>query len=225
MKYEENNSGWIKKQKDKNILKDNYAYETRITSLKRLISSDLPTYNYVFLSYNEFMQYTHIKQYYKTKIVVRACPNDETKYQRYTEIGKSYRYVKDILEQKISKELRDKYTIVINEYDPAKYCGVIISKPDILLIELVSEPNLENLCHGKTIPWSATFEQEKLQGYKKMKYHNVKDQKIKQILWDIVKKISNNNIENYYNITPRLGYFEFVISKKTKKLKFIDYKL
>ena len=104
MKYEENNSEWIKKQIKNKILSKNNN-ETRIKSIKRLIESKLPTYDYFFLKYDEFMQEEKIKEIYNQykSVVIRACPTDESKYNRYTEISKSYIEVKKILEQKISK--------------------------------------------------------------------------------------------------------------------------
>ena len=110
------------------------------------------------------------------------------------------------------------YDILVNDYEPAGYCGVIISKPDSLIIEMAKEPNLERLCHGEIVPWSA--ELSYTHHTPLMIYKNVESKDIRNIMYEVVKSISR--IEPIYlpELHPAQGYYEFVI---TDKLKFIDY--
>ena len=44
------------------------------------------------------------------------------------------------------------YRVIVNEYDPARYCGVVISAPGSLVIEMVQELNLRTSATGAPFP-------------------------------------------------------------------------
>jgi len=221
MKYEENMSGWRNALKDENLKTHQSNNELKLTSIKRLINSGLPTYEFYFLNASEVLFGNKAKEIYdifNETVVVRACPKIKG-LQRYTLINKPLNEIQDFL-----KNIHDKenYTITFNEYDPALYSGVISSDKNKLIIELVKDENLENLCHGHITPHSAIFSKD-VHGYRKMNYINEVPINIKKIMWNIIKLISKNNNANIPEFFPKQGYFEFVISKKYKCVKFVDY--
>jgi len=233
MVYEKNMSGWRKALADIGVeLKYNFQESNRIKEIKTLLKSGLPTYQY-----HDFLEKDlEIKKFYEkygNQVVVRAVPTDK-KFQRYTFIGEPFRTTKENLKEKIQESERKNYQVIVNEYDPAEYCGVIISNKEGLVIDLVKEPNLENLCHGHVIPWSAEFKQKYPYSFKRMYFSNIKDDQrnnqindqVKKLMWSVIKSISKFSLSDggipYFE--PKKGYFEFVFSKKNGKLKFIDYR-
>ena len=229
MAYEENMAGWQKALKDAN-LPHQEVKEDRIKDLQRIVESGLPTYDYYFFSLDQFYlgEAKFIFAKYE-QVVVRAVPQNSN-LSRFTLIGKSEEEVKSILQERILPDKRKDYKIVLNEYDPAEYCGVMISQPDQLIIEMVKEPNLENLCHGHVTPWHGEFKSYPFERYRKMYYINVEATDVREKMWLVVRSICASNESddckesNIPDYQPRLGYFEFAISQRDGKLRFIDYK-
>ena len=228
IKHEENMLGWRRAAQSKGI-KLNATIETnRIEELQKLMQTNLPTYDYHIMSLTEFYKNPNkIKDLFKKyndQIVIRAIPLNNCN-QRLTSIGKTLEETISEFTHKISQNNIKNYQIVINSYDPAKYCGVIISNPHSLTIEMVEEPNLENICHGHVIPWSAEFNPEFIGAPRLMRYRNIKSEKIREIMWNVIKSISTLKHDvGLPMYKPRQGYFEFVISQKNNQLKFIDYR-
>jgi hypothetical protein len=219
MEYQKNMTGWNQALIDQGIKSDS---ENRLNGLMNLIESGLPTYRYHFFTLDEFINNSKEVYLKYNSVVVRAIPKITGPLARFTRISESLDDTINFLMKEINPVDKSKYTIVVNEYDPAEYCGVIISNNKKLTIEMVKEPNLEKLCHGQSIPWSAFFTEN--YSFRKMDYLNVNNETIKQKMWQVIKSISdvyyNSNIPQY---DPKKGYFEFVLSKK-KGIRFIDYK-
>jgi hypothetical protein len=164
-----------------------------------------------------------IFEMYYNSVVVRAVPTAEGK-QRFTLIDQPLKEVIEELKAKVPEESVSDYLVVLNEYDPSQYCGVVVSDNERLVIEMVEEPNLENLCHGKVIPWSAEFKKG-YNSFGRMEFKNVEGDKIKEKMWNVVKRLSTVEQEGGIpHYEPRKGYFEFVYSQKDGSLRFIDYK-
>jgi len=228
MTYEENMSGWECALGAIGRRSLAGRQESRIESLNRLSCSGLPTFEHHHLSFDRFLSdegnVRKLYGLYQDSVVIRACPT-AAGLSRYTFIAKDYEQVKSELEKNILSRYRDKYTVILNEYDPAQYCGVIISSAEGLCIEMVAEPNLEGLCHGHVTPWSAQFSQRVPYRFSRMEYCNVGDESIRQVMWSVVKglceKKDTGGVVPLYR--PRQGYFEFVISARTGCLRFVDY--
>lgn len=229
MKYEENLSGWAKAIEENRIsLNVEPLKEDRLSELRGLIQSGLPTFDYHFFKLSTFLSDENsvkkIYRQYEGHVVVRVIPTD-IRFQRITIIDKSLEACYQLLEKKIEKHAISHYNVVINEYDPAKYAGIVISSPERLIIEMVDDVDLERLSHGHVVPWLAEFAEHFPYSFRKMIYYGNIDDEIKKIMWFIVKyfcsvEYDDNSIPKFI---PRVGDFEFVISKKTGTLRFVDY--
>lgn len=230
MKYEDNISGWLRAIEDNRIqFTAESIKEDRLSELKHLIQSGLPTFKYYFFKLSFFLSDKHsIKRIYQKfdgHIVIRVIPTDN-RYQRLTIIDKTLEGCYRLLAKKIERKAIPYYNVVINEYDPALYAGVVISSPERLIIEMVEDVDLEKLSHGHIVPWHAEFAEHFPYSFRKMVYYgNVADE-IKEIMWFIVKSLSSvycdgNSIPRFI---PRVGDFEFLISRRTGTLRFVDYK-
>ncbi|MEW6054247.1 MAG: hypothetical protein AB1552_10750 [Nitrospirota bacterium] len=130
----------------------------------------------------------------------------------------------------MAKKIEDKampyYNVVINEYDPAQYAGVIISWPERLIIEMVADVDLEKLSHSRIVPWHAEFAEHFPYSFRKMIYNENINHDIKEIMWGVIKSISSVEYDGYSipRFIPMVGDFEFVISKRSGTLRFVDYK-
>ncbi len=225
----ENLSAWLFKAKEFGIDLESFnIYEDKLTEIADLIRSGLPTYAYHIYPLLDFFLHTDrimpIFEKYNNLVVVRAVPISR-KYQRYTAIGKTYEQSKIFLLENISKETIEQYKVIINEYDSAACCGVVISAPSRLIIEIVEEKNLEKLCHGHITPWHGEF-LKKFYRFRKMHYIGNIPQQIKEKMWIVVKQLSavSYNDGCIPSFTPKLGDFEFVFSQRDNSLKFIEYK-
>jgi hypothetical protein len=230
MRYVENMSGWTKALQDHRIKTKTFIFqEDRLSEIMSLIRSGLPTFEYhilslpAFLSKKAFVQ--KIFKRYEGRVVIRAIPFD-SKYQRFTLINKTYEVCKKLLHDKVDKQLLRYYKITINEYDPAAYSGVVISAPSRLIIEMVAEPDLEGLSHGRSVPWHAEFLEYFPYTFRKMVFYGSVEQSIKEKMWQIVQLLSSVNDSDgaIPNVVPMIGDFEFVISKKAGAIKFVDFK-
>ncbi len=235
MAYEGNMTGWLKALEDCSIdLEFGKKTKSKLAQLKVLIRSGLPTYDFYFFNLNDLFnpkgfdkKLVEVYNIYNQNIVARLVSKDGS--VRITSIGRSLEenltFFKRKLKLKDYNEEVSSYVLIINEYDPAQYCGVIISDKERLVIEMVEDDNLEKLCHGHVIPWSAEFKEELPFQFKKMVYYNVEDIKIRNLMWQVVKSISEEKLRigNNQRYEPKFGYFEFVISKKNGGLKFVDY--
>ncbi|MDO8555727.1 MAG: hypothetical protein Q7R96_00960 [Nanoarchaeota archaeon] len=224
MRYQNNFSGWRNALHDAGLVGIVAASDDRIAHLQHLMQSGLPTYDYTFFSLQDFSLGKGAQEVYGRydhHVVVRVCPQNEG-LPRFTFIDEPYSVVRKVLQEKVKDPAV--YTAVINEYDPARYCGVIHALQDKAYVELVREPNLEGLCRGISVPWSAEFKADFPYGFSRMVYHNVEDECIRRIMWSVVKSLidkSDSGEIPCYHLAP--GYLEFVISEKTGRLFFVDY--
>ena len=225
MKYEENMGGWQKSVRDVGLDIRFNIEDNRLEGLRGWENMGLPTYP--VHTFDLHQVYSYVDEFknmfskYGGSVVLRAIPQSKDK-QRYTLINKTLEEV--VVTLKGHGLGNSDYIVTVNEYDPAKYCGVIMSDNDGLIIEMVEEPNLENLCHGKVIPCGADFKKG-FYGFGRMNFYNVKDDEERIILWETVKRISSVSQEgNIPNFEPMKGYFEFVYSNRDGALRFIDYK-
>jgi hypothetical protein len=229
MAYEDNFSGWQRALEDNKIKIKTFLEEDKITAINRLIKTGLPTYEYYFIKLKEIYEdESKLQELYEKflgMIVVRAC-SEEKRLQRYTIIGKDVKSIIKYFKSKIENSETESYVIIVNEYDPAKFCGIVISEPEKAVIELVKEPNLEKLSHGQTTPYSAEFSKRNLShSLNKITYLNVESPEIKKIIEEVIKYLCKGNLSGgIHEMSPMQGYFEFVISQKTNELKFIDYR-
>ena len=141
MRYEENISGWLRAIEDNRIpFTTETIKEDRLSELKHLMQSGLPTFDYYIVKLSSFLSDKHsikkIYQKYDGHVVIRVIPSDN-RYQRLTIIDKTLEDCCQLLAKKIEREAIPYYNIVINEYDPARYSGVIISSPERLIIEKI----------------------------------------------------------------------------------------
>ena len=228
-KYEQNMSGWRAALNDLGLESTpTYVSEDRLTTLERLTLSSLPTYQIHKLTPKEFTTTNEPNQIYRSLdhlVVCRIIPKNNS-HQRITLIGKT---LEDAIKEskRINPSNSNTYTIVLNEYDSASYCGVVISNEDHLTIEMVQEPNLENLCHGKVTPYSAQFMCQFPNQIKRMHHLNKVPIPARKKMWQVVKSLStitNQNEQQLPHYEPMQGYFEFVFSQKDDSLKFIDYR-
>jgi hypothetical protein len=237
MDYEDNMSGWRKALQRLGVktlgFEESMINESKLESIARLEKSNLPRYEHYLFELSDLYvnqcknnsDLIAIARDYEG-LVMRAIPK-QAEHQRITCINKNLEEARTYFSEKANGKI-DAYYLLVNEYDPAKYCGIVISKPNKLIIDMVEDENLEKLAHGKVIPWSAQFS-ENLHGFYQMQYLNVNNRdvngiEIRKRMWGVVKYLSDCSFGDggIPKFKPRQGYFEYVISKRSGEMKFVD---
>ena len=172
--YQENMSGWVRALRDAGLhLPLGTLQEDRLAEIENLKASGLPIYDYHLFPLEDFLEngdgMRHLFDHYGGQVVVRAAALGG-RHQRLTRIGEDWATCCRCFREAIPVRLYGAYRVIVNEYDPARYCGVVISAPGSLVIEMVQELNLENLSHGRAIPWQAFFGPRFGAAYRAMSY-------------------------------------------------------
>lgn len=200
-------SGWIVKARDLGI--DLKQFKTdKLADYQRLRESGLPTWDDFQTKYTEFNPDNKNLMKFLNKhgmFVVRGVPNT-SKLGRVSKRGVScFQECSDFLQGEIKSRNKKLYSVLLTEWEPTSYGGIVISTPNKLLIE-VGE-NLDEVEHGQVTPttgWLNDFG---------MKY-TTNDTELRRLMWDALKPVKNLE-----------GYFEFVVTEKDRDIKFIDYKV
>lgn len=228
--YQANMSGWVQALNESGIdLALGELKEDRLTEIEALQKSGLPTYDYHLFMFEDFLSHPETLQNlyrrYEGQVVVRAASLGG-RHQRLTLIGKDWDACRDVFLKSIPAALSDVYRVIVNEYDPARFCGVVISAPEGLVIEMIEEPNLENLSHGRVTPWQGFFAPVFGAGCPTMTYAPGVAAEIRSRMWQVVRRLSAeiSNQGALPHFVPQVGDFEFVFSRRNDALRFIDCK-
>ncbi|KAA5604816.1 hypothetical protein F1188_14500 [Roseospira marina] len=196
--------------------------ENRLAEIRHLVASGLPTYRFHVVPLHDFQTdatgMAALFARYGDAVVVRAVPGDRHG-QRLTRIGARYDTCRAAF-----ADLEPSYSVIVNEYDPARYCGIAVTVDSGLLIEMVAEANLEGLAHGRAIPWHARFAGYAPGSSPLLRSPPGTPEAVRARMWRAVLALSVRNADDgaLPHFVPRTGYFEFVFSARTDSLRFID---
>jgi len=166
--------------------------DNRLERIKRLSTSGLPVYDYHFCTVGDKHILNEMYNKYNKHIVMRVFVG----VARYTFID----YHPDKL-----NIFDNSCLVIVNVYDPAKYCGAIIKpKSGEVTIEMTQDSNLEALSHGEIVPYNGQL----INGV--MRYTIDTPIKVRCLMWSVIRSLKQ-----------RIGYYEFCISDK---LRFLDIK-
>lgn len=229
MAYQRNMSGWLAALRDEGLSKGRLPLlEDRIGDVRRLMESGLPTYEHSIMPLSRYLSSSAVERLYgkhRNRMVCRVVPLTDS-LQRMTLIDTPLEEARRSLSLAIGPRLRRSFMVILNEYDPASYVGILISAEERLLVEVEAAPNLESLAHGQAIPWSAVFECGRFFRVRHMRYYGFVPVEVRKVMWRAVRLVSEQREGSVGlpNFVPRQGYFEFVLSEQTGALRFIDYK-
>ncbi len=182
-------------------------HSDKLEDNQRLEESGLPVWNKFKVPYREFHKNNpQLMEFFSKyeQFLIRAIPNT-SELNRFSNLGVSdFKECLDFLRKGVNPKHADSYSVLMTEWEPTEYGGIIISRPNSRIIEISKE--LDELEHGQVTP---------VTGYSNglgMKY-TTEDTELRQLMWNSLKYVKGLE-----------GYFEFVITEKDRSIKFIDYK-
>lgn len=204
-------------------------HSDKLQDYKRLKESGLPTFDDFIIQYKDFnkrnLSLENFLAIYES-FVIRAIPNTKDLPRRYKIGVHSFEECQEFLAKNVPSGKEDKYSVFLTEHEPTNLAGVIISRPQDVLIE-VAQSGLDELSHGKVTPSVGHFAQHYYNHFKSMRY-NTKDMAQRQLMWralQYLRKDLSSDSDLFTNTEFLKGYFEFVVTEKTSKIKFLDYKI
>lgn len=223
-------SDWIIEMKKAELEDSADSFHSeKLQDYSRLKQSGLPLSEDFIVPFEKFNRGNKNLERFLAKyesFVIRAIPKTPELRRRY-EIGvHNFNDCQIFLNKNVSEENKKKYSIFLTEYEPTGWSGTIISRPNDLLIE-VSQSALDKLSHGEVTPVGGHFAHHGLNHFKSMRY-NTKNIQEREIMWDALQYLRINSPTDS-NLSPNIdfmkGYFEFIRTKKTKRIKFLDFKI
>lgn len=204
-------------------------HSEKFQDYKRLKESGLPIFDDFIVLFNQFKKENENLREFLSKykgFVIRAIPNTRELPRRY-KIGVSdFDGCQKFLEQTILPQHKEKYSILLTEHEPTDWAGIIISRQNNVLIE-VAQSGLDELSGGKVIPSGGYFAYHDFKPFQSMKY-NTENIKEMELMWGALQYL-RKDLSSDLNLLPNInfikGYFEFVKTKKTNKIKFLDFKI
>lgn len=182
-------------------------HSDKLQDRQRLRASGLPCWDEIKIPYscfdgknNELGQF--LARY--NLFIVKAIPKT-SKLPRESKRGvASLEQCLNFLADKINPENTNLYSVVLSEWRPTKYGGIIISDLERAKIDIGEQ--LDELEHGLAVPTTGVWDG------RSMKY-TTNDSELKRIMW-----------KTFRYVRALRGYFEFVITGENET-KFVDYKL
>ncbi|MFA5173756.1 MAG: hypothetical protein WC438_01085 [Candidatus Pacearchaeota archaeon] len=215
-------SDWILSARKQGINDLNDFDTNKIKDYQRLKDFGLPVFDDFLCSSIKFSDKNKglmkfLEKY--SSFVIRAIPNSPNSPRRHKVGVHSFEECLDFLNE---INARKSYNILLTEHEPTNKGGIIISKISELIIELGK--NIEILEHGGD-PTTSWFIDLTKPGYlrdKIIEYRKASEID-KQILNRALNYIDLN--QTPFNSRFMRGYFEFVVTSKNNKIRFLDYKI
>ena len=223
-------SDWIielEKAGLKNLAKK--LHSEKLTDYKRLKESGLPIFYDFEVPYINFNDKNIELLLFLSKFpefVIRAIPKTKDLPRRYKIGVKTFGDCVSFLDSVVDQNNKEIYSVLITDYEPSKFGGVIISRKNDLIIEIGENCNVDDLAHGKITPVGGIYKEHSFNHFKSMKY-NTENETHRKLMWRVLDFLRNEVVsdsEINTGIEFTLGYFEFVITV-SDKVKFLDYKL
>jgi len=201
----------------------------KLQDYRRLKKSGLPIFDDLIVPYQQFngenkRLMDFLARY--NNLVVRAIPNTKSLPRRYKIGIHSFEECQDFLAQVIKGGDEKKYSVLITEHEPTNWAGIIISRPEDVLIE-VAKSGLDELSHGSIIPSAGHFTFHHGNHFRSMGYYNA-DGSQRGLIWQALQYLRRDT-QNDSDVFPAIdfmgGYFEFVVTEKTGRIKFLDFKV
>ena len=183
-------------------------YSSKSKDNQRLRESGLPAWDEIEFPYRDFNENNPALMEFFSKynqFLIRALPN-ASGLNKFSDIGIFKEQCFEFLRKGIRPKDIDHYSIILTQWEPTEFGGIIVSKPGEVTIEM--DRDLDKLEHCQVIPMMAGHSNGL-----SMKY-TTKDTELRQLMWNVVRYV--RGLE---------GYFEFVITKRGRRIKFIDYKI
>ena len=103
--------------------------------------------------------------------------------------------------------------------------GIIISRNNDVLIE-VAKGNLDILAHGQVTPVGGHLARCGNDHFRRMRYSTT-GRSQRELMWNALQLLKTNQRQEDFipDLDFMKGYFEFVVTEKGGKIKFLDYKV
>ena len=204
-------------------------HSEKLQDYERLKQSGLPTFDDFTIPFEKFQRGNRDLEEFLSKyggFVIRAIPKTRKFPRRYRIGVHTFEDCQKFLAQHVRRQDENKYSVFLTEYEPADWSGVIISRLKDVMIE-VSQSGLDRLSHGQVTPEGGHFAQHDLNHFRSMKYNTENDQS-RALMWRALQYLrrdlpSDSNL--FPNVNFRKGYFEFVKTERTDRIKFLDFKV
>ncbi|MFH1505628.1 MAG: hypothetical protein ABIE94_01415 [archaeon] len=203
-------------------------HTNKIVDSDRLIQSGLPTLDHLKMPYNDFVRCTPELEAFLARhkaYVVRAIPNTDAIHRQYNVGVYSYEDCLDFLNMAIEEGDEDKHKVYLTEYEPESWAGIIISRPRDVLIE-VAKVSLAELSHDQVNSVGGRYASH-TGSIKTMRY-TTDDPEAISLMWAALQYLRKRDLPDSpffpeLDLVP--GYFEFVVTKETNRIMFLDYKV
>jgi len=220
-------SDWIIEMEKAGLNKLARAFHSKkLKDYERLKKTGLPTFDDFIVPFRQFQKENKNLEEFLSKykgFVIRAIPNTKELPRRYKIGIHTFEDCQKFLDQNVQKENQDKYSVFLTEHEPTNKSGIIISKRDKLFFE-IGECGLDELSHGRDPSISCIIDFTKIGHISdKTQWKIKKNKQNEKLMYNVLRyiEISRDN----FNPLFIKGYFEFVKTKKTNRIKFVDYKI
>ncbi|MFC2135648.1 hypothetical protein ACFLTH_13620 [Bacteroidota bacterium] len=204
-------------------------HSEKFEDYERLKQSGLPTFNDLIVPFGKFQKGNKDLEEFLTKyegFVIRAIPNTRELPRRYKIGVHDFEDCQRFLDQHVQVEYQDRYSIFLTEHEPTDWAGIIISRPHDVLLE-VAQSGLDELSHGQVIPVGGHFAQHGQNHFKSMRY-NTENVQERELMWRALQYLRRDlptDSDLFSNVDFMKGYFEFVKTQRTDRIKFLDFKV
>ena len=221
-------SDWIIAMERAGLNKSATAFHSeKLQDYERLKKSGLPTFDDFIIPLVQFQKGNGNLEEFLSRyegFVIRAIPNTRELPRRYKIGVYTIEDCQEFLAQHVQRKQYDKYSVFLTEYEPASWAGIIISRQQDVLIE-VAQSGLDELSSGQVIPSGGYFGQQ--EHFRSMRY-NTKNISQRELMWralQFLRRDLPSDSDSFPDIDFMKGYFEFVVTEKAGKIKFLDYKV
>src|SRR3989344_2601884 len=226
-------SDWVIEMEKRGLEETAQGFHSdKLTDYNRLKESGLPIFDDFIIPFSEFDSKNEELVRFLSKyqgFVIRAIPNVKDLPRRYKIGVHSFEECTSFLSENVKNEDNSKYNVFLTEHEPTNWSGVIISRGGDALVEISSEP-LDELSHGQvdsSLIYLGHFAKHNFSSFGSMKY-NTRGLLQRNLIWRTLQHLREDlpsESETFPNISFRKGYFEFVVTEETGKIKFLDYKV
>ena len=226
-------SDWIirmRKTPGLNTLADALHSDKR-TDYQRLRESGLPTFADYTTPLGSFhSKNTHLKHFLAAHdaFIIRALPHTSELPRRYTIGVRSLDECQAFLEETVTPGTEQHYSILLTAYEPPRWSGIIVSRDEDTLIE-IAEAGLDELSHGKVTPVGGHYGFHGFNHFRSMRFNteDPEEQAVMKLALAYIQRRVYSPV--YADAFPKIdfqrGYFEFVVTEGTNRIRFLDYKV
>jgi len=223
-------SDWIITMEKTGLEESAKAFDSdKLQDYERLKQSGLPTFDDFIVPFGKFQRGNKDLEEFLAKysgFVIRAIPNTKELPRRYKIGVYNFEDCQRFLEEHVQRENQDRYSVFLTEHEPTDWAGIIISRSKDVLIE-VAQSGLDELSHGLVIPTGGHFVQHGQNHFRSMRY-NTENVQERELMWRVLQYLRRDlptDSDLFPNVDFMKGYFEFVKTQKTDKIKFLDFKI